>query len=84
MTQPLPNLGYNDRSRPVEQSDFARSIPIPNVYILGLLVGKRLLLVSLQTASFAIEGNSELFSLTSALQTPCSLGAKPQSVTMHK
>ena len=29
----LPNLGYNDRSRPVEQSDFARSIPIPNVYI---------------------------------------------------
>ena len=52
----IANLGYNDRSRPVEQSDFARSIPIPNVYILGLLVGSvswDLFASVLQTASFA-------------------------------
>ncbi len=43
---------------PVEQSEFARSIPIPNVYILGLLVGSvswDLFASVLQTASFAIE-----------------------------
>ena len=73
------NPGYDDRPRP-------SSSQTSRVYILVLLVDSgpwTCLLVPYTLCSFGLGLNSELFSLTSALQTHCSLFAKPQSVTMH-